>query len=310
MARCPLSILNYPFILNSCIIICGPTAIGKTALAIELARHFSTEIISADSRQCYREMTIGVAKPTAAELAAVPHHFINSHSIQDNISAAGFETYALGSIEQIFQKNKMAVMVGGTGLYIRAFCQGLDQIPPVDEKIREHILAQYNSKGIDWLRSELILQDEIFSQKGEMQNPQRMMRALEVKLATGKSIIDFQSKQKKQRPFHIIKICLELPRQELYERIDRRVDQMMQEGLEQEARALWPYKHLNALQTVGYSELFRYFENEISLTKAVELIKQHTRNYAKRQQTWFKKEEGMLFCRPSINEVLKNITGE
>ena len=143
-----------------------------------------------------------------------------------------------------------------------------------------------------------------------MQNPQRMMRALEVKLATGKSIIDFQSKQKKQRPFHIIKICLELPRQELYERIDRRVDQMMQEGLEQEARALWPYKHLNALQTVGYSELFRYFENEISLTKAVELIKQHTRNYAKRQQTWFKKEEGMLFCRPSINEVLKNITGE
>lgn len=293
--------------MNSCIIICGPTAIGKTALAIELARHFSTEIISADSRQCYREMNIGVAKPSPAELAAVPHHFINSHSIQDNISAADFENYALQAIDNIFKKNKTAVMVGGTGLYIRAFCQGLDEIPPVEDAIRKQISTQYAAKGIDWLKAELAAQDEMFTQKGEMQNPQRMMRALEVKLSTGRSIMDFQSKQKKQRNFNIIKICLELPREELYERIDRRVDQMMQQGLEEEARELWPYKELNALQTVGYTELFRYFENEISLPAAVELIKQHTRNYAKRQQTWFKKEEGMQFCRPSLKEVLEKI---
>lgn len=255
-------------------------------------------------------MNIGVAKPTAAELSAVPHHFISTHSIHDNVTAAGFENYALQAINNIFQKNNIAVMVGGTGLYIRAFCNGLDEIPNIDEKIREEVTTQYASKGIAWLQAELTLRDEIFAAQGEMQNPQRMMRALEVKLSTGRSIVDFQLKQKKQRNFNIIKICLELPREELYTRINQRVDQMMQQGLKEEAELLWPHKQLNALQTVGYAELFDHFENKISLPQAVELIKQHTRNYAKRQQTWFKKEEGMLFCRPSLNELLQKISSQ
>lgn len=300
---------------KTCIIIAGPTAVGKTALAIELARHFSTEIISADSRQCYRELGIGVAKPSSEQLASVRHHFINSHSIHEEVSAATFEKYALQSVEEIFSGHDMAVMVGGTGLYIRAFCEGLDPVPPADESLRSRITDEYHEKGISWLAAQLQLLDPGYAANGEMQNPQRMMRALEVVMATGKSIVHFQRGNKLQRDFNIIKICLDLPRDLLYERINERVDGMMGSGLLEEAKALLPYRKLNALQTVGYRELFDYFDeagngfDEEKLAKAIELIKQHTRHYAKRQITWFRREAGMHACYPSFKSLMALLPG-
>ncbi|MEP7165486.1 MAG: tRNA (adenosine(37)-N6)-dimethylallyltransferase MiaA [Ferruginibacter sp.] len=290
---------------KTCIIIAGPTAVGKTSIALAIARHFSTEIISADSRQCFKELNIGVAKPTAAELEGIHHYFINSHSIHDDISAADFERYALNAVEGIFLKNDIAVMVGGTGLYIKAFCEGMDEIPAVDSLIRNSIITDYNNKGIDWLREQIKNNDLDYFSKGEIENPQRMMRALEVKLSTGKSIISFRSGKKEKRDFNIITIALELPRDILYQRINARVDDMMKAGLLEEARSLIPFKHLNALQTVGYRELFDHFDGKYSLERAVELIKQNSRNYAKRQLTWFKKDPSINWLAPGMNIMLK-----
>ena len=290
--------------MKYCIIICGPTAIGKTALAIELASHFFTEIISADSRQCYKGLDIGVAKPTGEQLNNVQHYFINSHSIFDQVTAAGFEQYAMAAAEKIFLKNNVAIMVGGTGLYIRAFTHGMDEIPPINNETRKKILALYSDKGINWLLNEIKIQDPVYYLSGEINNPQRSLRALEVKLSTGKSILDFQSGIIKNRNFQCIKIGLQMNRPLLYSRINNRVDEMIKQGLEDEARALYAYKNLNALQTVGYQEFFEYFDGKISKNRAVELIKQHTRNYAKRQITWFKKEPQIQFCNPSAQEII------
>ncbi|MFT3981743.1 MAG: tRNA (adenosine(37)-N6)-dimethylallyltransferase MiaA [Ferruginibacter sp.] len=287
---------------KTCIIIAGPTAVGKTAFAIEAARHFSTEIISADSRQCYREMNTGVARPSPEELAAVPHHFIASHSIHENINAADFEKYALQCTGTVFQQHDHVVMVGGTGLYIKAFCEGLDDIPAATTALRQEITAAYEANGIGWLQSVIEKEDPVFFVRGEMQNPQRMMRALEVIRTTGRSILEFRSENKKQRPFNVVKIGLELPRDILYDRINQRVDTMIQEGLVEEARALFPYRHLNALQTVGYRELFDHFEGHISFERAVELIKQNTRHYAKRQLTWFKRDAAIQWLDPSTGK--------
>lgn len=284
--------------MNRVIIIAGPTASGKTDIAIQLAQHFNTEIISADSRQCFKELNIGVAKPSPEQLAAVHHYFINSHSITDNLSAADFERYALDAADKIFEKSNTAIICGGTGLYIKAFCEGLDAIPETDPAIKEEIAAGFAAMGIEWLREQIENEDPIFFEKGESQNPHRLMRALEVKRSTGKSILELQTKLKKERPFEIIKICLDLPREVLYERINHRVDVMMEAGLEEEVKGLLPNKSLNALQTVGYRELFDYFEGEISLARAVELIKQNTRNYAKRQVTWFKKDDAVKWLKP------------
>ncbi len=256
-----------------------------------LAQHFSTQIISADSRQCFRELNIGVAKPSAAELALVPHYFINSHSIQSPFSAADYERYALHAVEEIFHTNDVAIMVGGTGLYIKAFCEGLDDIPAVDAAVKETVAAKFESGGMEWLQQTLAKADPEYFQQGEIFNPQRMLRALEVKLSTGASITSFQRKHKKQRAFNIVKIGLELPRPVLYDRINKRVDAMIGQGLEAEVEALVNYKHFNALQTVGYRELFDFDEGKYSRDKAIDLIKQNTRHYAKRQMTWFKKEE-------------------
>ena len=289
---------------KTCIIVAGPTAVGKTSIALAIAKHFSTEIISADSRQCFRELNIGVAKPSAEELAEVPHYFINSHSIQDNISAAGFETYALDEAGKIFSKNDVAVMVGGTGLYIKAFSEGMDDIPEIDPVVRENIIAGYHTNGMEWLQQQLKENDPGYAAGSEMENPQRMMRALEVKLSTGKAIGSYQSKIKKQRDFNIINIGLELPREILYERINARVDNMMQDGLVDEAKSLLAFKNLNALQTVGYRELFDYFEGSISLEKAIALIKQNTRNYAKRQMTWFRRNPDMNWFPPDSSTVI------
>jgi tRNA dimethylallyltransferase len=274
---------------KTCIIISGPTAVGKTSYGIELAVKYNTQIISADSRQCFKELNIGVAKPSKKQLEKVKHYFIDSHSIHEEINVKIFEEYALKAVEEIFKNNDVAVMVGGTGLYIKAFAEGLDEIPEVNETIRKKINEEYSAHGIDWLRGEIKLNDPDFFSKGEMQNPQRMLRALEVNLSTGKSILNFHSQKKIKRDFEIRNILLELPREQLYKNINHRVDKMMQAGLLKEAENLFSFKNLNALQTVGYKELFDFFEEKYSLEKAVEEIKKNTRHYAKRQMTWFKR---------------------
>ncbi len=271
--------------------ICGPTAVGKTSFAIRVAQHFITEIISADSRQCFKELNIGVAKPSAGELAAVHHYFINSHSVQEEVNAATFENYALASVEQIFKQHEVAVVVGGTGLYIKAFCEGMDEIPAIDPDLRAAIITDYTSNGLEWLQLQVQQNDPGYFINGEVQNPQRLMRALEVKRSTGKSIIDFQTHHKKQRNFNIVKIGLELTKEQLHQNINTRVNKMMEQGQLDEVRSLEQFKNLNALQTVGYKELFSHLLGETSLDHAVDAIKQNTRRYAKRQMTWFKKDE-------------------
>ncbi|HVZ98053.1 MAG TPA: tRNA (adenosine(37)-N6)-dimethylallyltransferase MiaA [Chitinophagaceae bacterium] len=274
---------------KTCIVITGPTAVGKTAYTIELALKLNTQIISADSRQCYKELNIGAAKPSDAQLNKVYHYFISSHSIHDEVNVKTFEEYALQAAEKIFETRDVAIMVGGTGLYVKAFCEGLDDVPPANESARKIINESYQDGGIAWLREEVKRKDPKFFAAGEMQNPQRMMRALEVKLTTGSSILDFHKGNKAARDFEIKKIHLNISREQLYERINHRVDAMMDQGLLKEAEGLFPFRHLNALQTVGYSELFEFIEGKISLDKAIDEIKKNTRHYAKRQITWFKK---------------------
>jgi tRNA dimethylallyltransferase len=271
-------------------ILIGPTAVGKTSFAITLAKTLDTEIISADARQCYKEMNIGVARPSDDELKAVPHHFIASHSITENINASFYENWAMEKVQTLFATKDTVVMAGGTGLYIKAFCEGLDLIPPIETSIRENIIAQYEQLGMRWLQKEVSVKDPSYWEKGEQKNPQRLMRALEVILGTGKSILSFQNNKAIERPFKIVKIGLELPREELYQRINDRVLNMVNEGLEKEVESLQNSAHLNAMQTVGYSEWKQYFEQKISLEKVIENIQQNTRHYAKRQMTWFKRD--------------------
>jgi tRNA dimethylallyltransferase len=283
---------------STVIIIAGPTAVGKTAAAIRLARHLQTSIISADSRQCYRELNIGVAKPSPAELEAVPHYFINSHSVADEISAATFEHLALQWTAEVFRQSPNVVMVGGTGLYIRAFTDGLDTIPAVDQSIRSHIRLHYEEHGLPWLQTEIEKYDPAFYAAGEILNPQRIMRALEVRLSTGQSILSFQSREPRQRPFRIITIGLQLSREQLNQRIDTRVDDMMEAGLLAEVKGLLPYRSQNALQTVGYKELFHYLDGKTTIEVAVAAIKTNTRHYAKRQLTWFHRDLSVRWTDP------------
>ena len=289
---------------KTCIIIVGPTAVGKTALAIQLAQQFSTEIISADSRQCFKELNIGVAKPSAEELQMVKHYFISSHSIKDTVNAAVFEQYALGKIKAIFKTHDVALIVGGTGLYVNAFANGIDEVPVIEAGIREKVMADYEWEGLAWLQKEVEKKDPLYFAKGETRNPQRLMRALEVKLSTGRSIIEFQTRPKRDKGFNIIKIGLEIPREDLNKRINSRVDDMMEKGLLNEVKSLVPYKKLNALQTVGYRELFGHLAGDLSLQDATEAIKINTRQYAKRQMTWFKKEEEVNWYEPDFAQVI------
>jgi tRNA dimethylallyltransferase len=276
------------------IVIVGPTASGKTALSIELAKRYHTDIISADSRQCYKELNIGVAKPPGEALRSIRHYFINSHSIQDEVNAEVFEQYALNAADEIFSRNDTAIMVGGTGMYIKAFCEGLDEIPPVDTAIRNEIIKAYKEKGLAWLQDEIQKKDPAFWQQAEQQNPQRLMRALEVINSTGISVTHFRTKQKKEHPFRIIKLGIFLPKQQLHYNIERRVDEMIAEGLVDEVRSLYAYKGLNALQTVGYKEMFDYIDGKNTLDEAILKIKQNTRQYAKRQVTWFKRDRSIF----------------
>lgn len=287
------------------IIIAGSTAVGKTAIAVEVATRFGTEIISADSRQCYKELKIGVARPSEKELLEVKHHFIASHSIHEKVTAATFENYALGKANEIFAGNDIAVMVGGTGLYIKAFCEGMDEIPEVPEVIRNEVMHQYKHQGLQWLQDEVKRFDAKFFEQGENKNPQRLMRALEVFKATGRSVLEFRKGKKAERDFEFRKVALELSKDELYLNIENRVDKMMHQGLVEEVRSLIPYQHLNALQTVGYKELFEHFNGQTDLPTAVELIKRNTKQYARRQMTWFRKDKEYVWLKPDANEVIK-----
>jgi tRNA dimethylallyltransferase len=292
------------------IIIAGPTAVGKTAVAIELAKHYKTEIISADSRQCFKELNIGVARPSAKELEQVKHHFIASHSISEDINAAAFEQYAIKKANELFQQHDTVIMVGGTGLYIKAFCEGLDEIPAIDISIRENIIKTYEEKGVSWLQQQVEDKDPEFYKTGEIQNPQRMMRALEVIESTGQSVLHFRKGKKAERDFKIIKIGLELPKDQLHHNINARVDKMIDDGLVQEVKKLQPYQRLNALQTVGYSEIFDYLDGKLSLEEAVKNIKTNTRQYAKRQMTWFRKDKEMKWFAPlEVNEMIEFVYG-
>lgn len=292
------------------IIIAGPTAVGKTSVAIQVAKHFQTEIISADSRQCYKEMKVGVARPSEAELAEVKHHFIASHSIHDKLTASDFEKFALSKVHDLFHSKDVVVMTGGTGLYIKAFCEGLDEIPEVPGDIHEEVISSYKKNGLAWLQDEVRNADPYFFATSENQNPQRLMRALEVFRATGKSISHFRKGNKAVRDFRIIKIALNLPKEELQRNINTRVDQMAEAGLEAEAKSLVAYQHLNALQTVGYREWFDHFKGIMSKEAAIERIKINTRQYAKRQITWFKKDEEFKWMEPDAGVLINYVSGE
>ena len=276
--------------MKKAIIIQGPTASGKTAVAVRLAAKLHTGVVSADSRQCYDGMPIGTAWPSVAELSAAPHYFIGGYPVTTALTAADYEQIALKHLSDLFLTSDNAVVCGGTGLYIKALCEGLDAMPAVDEEIEKAVNDGYKNEGVAWLQEAIRAEDPTFFATGEIANPARLIRALVFVRSTGKSILTFRTRTTRQRPFGIIKIGLELPREELYERINQRVDIMLQQGLEQEVLSLFPQRHLKNLQTVGYSELFEYIEGKCTYDYAVDKIKQHTRNYAKRQLTWFKKD--------------------
>lgn len=290
------------------VVIVGPTAIGKTALAIELAKHYKTEILSADSRQFYKEMEIGTAKPDADELAAAKHHFINSHAVTQLFSTGDFEIEALKTIDEIFKNHDLAIMVGGSGLYINALINGLDEMPDIDLNVREKLNNQFQNEGLEAIQNQLKLHDPEYFKKVDQNNPQRMIRGLEVFLSTGQKLSSMLSSTKKQRPFNIIKIGLNTDRAKLYERINLRVDKMMDDGLLEEVKLLMDYRNFNALNTVGYSELFDYLDDKITLENAIALIKQNTRRFAKRQLTWFRRDENINWFEPDdTNKVIELI---
>lgn len=284
---------------NFLIVIAGPTAIGKTNLAITLAQRLDTIILSSDSRQFYRQTSIGTAKPSNDELTAAPHYFINSLDITDNYNVGSFERDALQLLDTQFKQHQSVIMVGGSGLYIRAVCEGLDEFPEVPTTIRATINHHYQTEGITYLQTNLQQLDPNYYAVVDTNNPQRMIRALEVCMGTNKPFSSFLVRNANSRPFKCIKIALDTNRATLYNRINKRVDDMMAMGLEAEARNLYPFKQLNALQTVGYQELFSYFDGSISLTQAVALIKQNTRRYAKRQLTWLRKDPEFLWFEPT-----------
>ncbi|MFN8336272.1 MAG: tRNA (adenosine(37)-N6)-dimethylallyltransferase MiaA [Cyclobacteriaceae bacterium] len=292
------------------IVIVGPTAAGKTALAIKVAKEFHAEIISADSRQIYRELTIGTAKPDEDELREVRHHFINSHSITEEYDSARFGEEAMLRIYSLFEVNNYVVVCGGSGLYIKALLEGFDDIPEVPDEIRDQLIEEFENKGMLWLQNRMRELDPEHFKKIDQKNPMRLMRALEVRLATGKSISEFQKQVTKELPFKVVKIGVEVERARLYERIDKRMDDMIARGLFEEARDLYAYRDKNALQTVGHQEIFGFMDGQYDKQEAVRLLKRNSRRYAKRQLTWFKRDEQIRWFKPddtsSIMEYIQN----
>jgi len=292
------------------VVIGGPTAVGKTAIAITVANQFDAEIISADSRQFYREMNVGTAKPSPAELQSAKHHFINTLSIHDYYNAYRFEQEVLQFLEKYFLTRDLALMVGGSGLYIDAVCNGLDDLPTIQPEIRQKLLQKYEKKGVEGIRFELKQIDPEYYLQVDLKNPKRILHALEIYYQTGKKFSQLRQEQKRIRPFNIIKIVLNQEREILYDRINKRVDIMIENGLIEEAKSLFPYKDLPPLQTVGYRELFGFFEGKYNLVEAVRLIKRNTRHYARRQISWFKRDEENNWLPPDfkkIRNVIDNI---
>ncbi|WP_299452527.1 tRNA (adenosine(37)-N6)-dimethylallyltransferase MiaA [uncultured Microscilla sp.] len=280
------------------LVVVGPTAVGKTTLCIRLAQHFDTEIVSADSRQFYREMAIGTAKPTPEELAQAPHHLIDSQSIMDDYNVGDYEKDALVCLEDIFARKQVAILTGGSGLYIQAACDGIDEMPEVAPEIRAQLMERLQQGGLEPLLQQLEQLDPVYYQQVDQANPHRVVRALEVCLSTGQPYSSFRKKNKVQRPFNILKIGLERDREELYERINLRMDLMLEQGLLEEVKALYPYKNHNALQTVGYKEVFDYMDGKHDWEEAVRLLKRNSRRYAKRQMTWFRRDEEIHWFSP------------
>ncbi len=286
------------------IVIGGPTASGKTAAAIALAKHFDTEIISADARQFYRQMSIGTAKPTTEELADAPHHLVGHLDVWQPYNAGAFVRDALKILDEIFAKKDFAIVVGGSGLYLRTLCFGIDNMPAVPAEIRKRTDTLLQEKGLPFLLEELQRYDGAYYNEVDKANPARVKRAIEIIYATGQPYSSFRKKEPIARPFRSVWIGLDLPREQLYERINRRVELMMEQGLEEEVRALLPYRHCNALQTVGYTEIFDYLDGKTTLAEAVALIQQHTRNYAKRQLTWFRREPVRWFAPDNVTGMI------
>ncbi len=291
------------------ITVVGPTGSGKTALAIALARHFGAEIVSTDSRQIYRGMAIGTAQPTAEERAAAPHHFVDELDPHEEFTCGEFERRALGLLERLFEKNPYVIAVGGSGLYVDALCYGMDEMPLRNDKIRAELNNRLKDNGLEDLLQQLQQLDSAFYEQVDRCNPVRVLRALEVCLITGRPYSEQRKGRVAERPFRIVKIGVDMPRDVLYDRINRRVDMMMEAGLEAEARALYPLRDLNSLQTVGYRELFEYFDGTISRDEAVELIKRNSRRYAKRQMTWFGRDKSTQWFVPTeVDAIIDCIT--
>ena len=284
------------------IVITGPTAVGKTALCLDIAQHFGIPIINADSRQIYKELKIGTASPTSEQLQLVPHYFVGSLSLTDYYSASLFEQQVLEILSRQFRSHDFALMAGGSMMYIDAVCDGIDDIPTVDDQTRETLKQRLKEEGLEALVEQLKELDPEYYAIVDRQNPRRVVHGLEICLMTGKTYTSFRKREKKQRPFRIVKIGLNRPREELYDRINQRVDQMMQQGLLEEAKALYPMRQMNALNTVGYKELFDYLDGRWPLEEAVERIKGNTRRYARKQLTWYKKDPQIRWFHPDEKE--------
>lgn len=293
------------------IVIVGPTAVGKTELCIKLANSLGTEIVSADSRQFYKETELGTAKPSADELSRATHHLVNTKSIHENYDVGDFEKDALSVLDDIFLRNNVAILTGGSGLYIDVVCEGMDEMPEVPTEIRQGVIADYSSFGLEYLQKQVKDLDPEYYKIVDVKNPQRLMRALEVYRGTGRPFSSFRVKKKIERPFKVVKIALMRDREELYRRIEQRMDNMVGLGLFDEAERLFPFKDLNALQTVGYSEIFGFLESKYDKEEAIRLLKRNSRRYAKRQLTWFRKDPTYNWFHPDqFEEILDHIKGQ
>lgn len=284
------------------IVLLGPTGIGKTDISIQLAKKYNAPIVSSDSRQFYRELKIGTAAPTEKETKEVEHFFIGSHSILDNYNAGQYEEDAINLLDELFKKHNVVLLVGGSMMYIDAVCNGLDEIPNVPTEIREFWQEEFKNKGLSHIQQELFRLDPKHYKEVDLKNPKRILHALEICLTTGNPYSDLRTGKKKKRNFEIIKIGLNKPRQELYEQINLRVDKMIEKGLMEEAKQYYPFKNLNTLNTVGYKELYAHFDGEITQQEAIDLIKKNTRNYAKRQLTWFNRDKEITWFHPKDEE--------
>ena len=284
------------------IVLIGPTGVGKTELSLRIAESFQTSVVSADSRQLYAELKIGTAAPTPDQLKRVPHYLIGTLHLTDYYSAAQYETEALEILDKLFMQHEVVVLTGGSMMYVDAICKGIDDIPTVDAETRQLMLQKYEEEGLEQLCAELRLLDPEYYRIVDLKNPKRVIHALEICYMTGRTYTSFRTQQKKERPFRIIKIGLTRDREELYDRINRRVDMMMEEGLLEEVRSVLPYRHLNSLNTVGYKELFNYFEGKTDYAEAVRLIKRNSRRYARKQLSWFRRDDDIRWFHPDDYE--------